>query len=85
VTAIPGAVFSGADDGHIRAYSTADGKILWDYDTVQNLDTVNKIPAHGGSIDGGGPAVAGGMVFVNSGFGSLYGIPGNILLAFGVD
>ncbi|HKV05785.1 MAG TPA: PQQ-binding-like beta-propeller repeat protein [Candidatus Acidoferrales bacterium] len=83
ITAISGAVFSGSDDGHLRAYSTQDGSVLWDFDTVRQFNTVNKSFAHGGSIDGGGPAIAGGMVFVNSGFGSLFGIPGNILLAFG--
>ncbi|MGA8012265.1 MAG: PQQ-binding-like beta-propeller repeat protein [Candidatus Acidiferrales bacterium] len=85
VTAIAGAVFSGADDGHIRAYSTEDGKILWDFNTLREFKTVNKLAARGGSIDGGGPAIAGGMVFVNSGFGSAFGIPGNVLLAFGPD
>ena len=82
VTAIPGVIFSGADDGHIRAYSSKDGSILWDYDTARGFDTTNSLPARGGSIDGGGPAVAGGMVFVTSGYGSLFGIPGNVLLAF---
>ena len=85
VTAIPGVIFSGSDDGHLRAYSAADGKVIWDFDTVREFDTVNKVKAHGGTIDSGGPAVAGGMVFVNAGYGSLYGIPGNVLLAFGAD
>jgi polyvinyl alcohol dehydrogenase (cytochrome) len=83
VTAIPGVVFSGADDGHLRAYSTGDGKVIWDFDTLREFDAVNKSEAHGGSMDGGGPAIAGGMMFVNSGFGSVFGIPGNVLLAFG--
>jgi polyvinyl alcohol dehydrogenase (cytochrome) len=30
VTAIPGAVFSGSLDGHLRAYSAVTGKIVWD-------------------------------------------------------
>jgi polyvinyl alcohol dehydrogenase (cytochrome) len=83
VTAIAGAVFSGADDGHLRAYATADGKVIWDFDTLREFDAVNKSASHGGSLDGGGPAIAGGMLFVNSGFGSVFGIPGNVLLAFG--
>ena len=33
VTVIPGAVFSGSLDGGMRAYSTADGTILWTYDS----------------------------------------------------
>ncbi len=85
VTAIPGAIFSGSDDGHLRAYSSADGRILWDFDTARDFQTLNGIPARGGSIDGSGPAVAGGMVFVDSGYGSIFGMPGNVLLAFGAQ
>jgi polyvinyl alcohol dehydrogenase (cytochrome) len=82
VSGIPGVVFSGADDGHLRAYSTADGRVLWDFNAAREFTTVNGVPARGGAIDGGGPAIAGGMVFVDSGYGSIYGIPGNVLLAF---
>lgn len=85
VSAMPGVVFSGSDSGHLRAYSTADGKILWDFDAARQFKTVNGVPARGGAIDGGGPAIAGGMVFVDSGYGSIYAIPGNVLLAFGVQ
>jgi polyvinyl alcohol dehydrogenase (cytochrome) len=85
VTTIPGAVFSGSVDGHFRAYSSEDGKVIWDYDTVRDFETVNQIPAHGGSLDGPGAAVAGGMLFVNSGYGYFFGMPGNVLLAFGVE
>jgi polyvinyl alcohol dehydrogenase (cytochrome) len=84
VTAIPGAVFSGALDGHIRAYATTDGKIIWDYDTVRDFKTVNGIPGHGGALDVGGPIVAGGMLFVNSGSAQRSNLPGNVILAFGV-
>ncbi len=85
VTAIPGVVFSGSLDGHFRAYSSQDGRVLWDYDTLRDFPTVNQVPAKGGSLDGAGPAVAGGMVFVNSGYGHNYEIPGNVLLAFAVE
>jgi polyvinyl alcohol dehydrogenase (cytochrome) len=84
VTAIPGAVFSGALDGHIRAYSTTDGKIIWDYDTVRDFKTVNGIPGHGGALDVGGPVVAGGMLFVNSGSAQRSNLAGNVLLGFAV-
>jgi polyvinyl alcohol dehydrogenase (cytochrome) len=36
-------------------------------------------------MDGPGAVVAGGMLYVNSGYVSLIGRPGNVLLAFGVD
>jgi polyvinyl alcohol dehydrogenase (cytochrome) len=85
VSVIPGAVFSGALNGHFRAYATADGKILWDFDTATNFDTVNKVAAKGGSVDGPGPAIANGIVLTNSGYGAFGGKPGNVLLAFTVD
>ena len=85
VAVIPGAVFSGAVNGHFRAYSTKTGEILWDFETAQSFDTVNKVPGKGGSINGGGPAIANGMVFTNSGYGSFGQSDGNVLLAFSVD
>ena len=85
VTAIPGVAFSGAVDGHLRAYSMTDGKVIWDFDTVREYKAVNGVEAHGGSIDGPGPAIAGGMLFANSGDVSAGGMPGNVLLAFTVD
>src|SRR4029453_7111534 len=85
VTAIPGAVLSTSLDGGLRAYSAKDGKIVWMYDTNRAFDTVNGVRAHGGSMDGAGPVVVDGMLYVNSGYGGLVGMPGNVLLAFGVE
>jgi polyvinyl alcohol dehydrogenase (cytochrome) len=85
VTVIPGAVFSGSLDGHIRAYSTADGRIIWDYDTVHDYKTINGVPGRGGSLSVAGPVIAGGMVYVLSGYETFGGIPGNVLLAFSVE
>jgi len=85
VTAIAGAVFSGSLDGHMRAYSTTDGRVIWDFNTAREFPTVNGKPARGGSIDATGAAVAGGLVFVNSGYNQFGGMPGNVLLAFSVD
>jgi polyvinyl alcohol dehydrogenase (cytochrome) len=85
VTAIPGVVFSGSVDGHLRAYRSDTGEIIWDVDTAREYDAVNGGKARGGSLDAGGPAVVDGMVYVNSGYGNLGGMPGNVLLAFSVD
>jgi polyvinyl alcohol dehydrogenase (cytochrome) len=82
VTLIPGVVFSGSMDGHLRAYDTADGKLLWDFDTLRDFDTVNGVKAKGGSLNATGPTIYGGMLYVNSGYGALGGLPGNVLLAF---
>jgi polyvinyl alcohol dehydrogenase (cytochrome) len=76
VTVMPGSAFSGSMDGHLRAYSTIDGKILWDFDTARDFQTKNGIKASGGPLDHGGATIVNGMVYVNS---------GNALLAFSVD
>jgi polyvinyl alcohol dehydrogenase (cytochrome) len=52
---------------------------------AQPFPTVNGIEASGGSLDHGGPTVAGGALYVNSGYGRINGQPGNVLLAFTVD
>ena len=82
VTGIPGVVFSASMDGHLRGYNAEDGKVIWDFDTARQFQTVNGVKAAGGSIDGPGPVVVHGMVFINSGYSRFGGIPGNVLLAF---
>lgn len=85
VSAMPGIVFSGSWGGRLRAYSTKTGEIVWDYDALHDFETVNHVSAHGGSFNGGGPAIADGMVITMSGYGFVGGTPGNVLLAFSVD
>jgi polyvinyl alcohol dehydrogenase (cytochrome) len=85
VSAIPGVAFSGSMDGHLRGYSTADGKVVWDFDTVKSYRTVNGVEGKGGSLDGPGPTIAGGLMIVNSGYAQGGGIPDNVVLAFTVD
>jgi polyvinyl alcohol dehydrogenase (cytochrome) len=85
VTAIPGAVFSGSLDGHLRAYSSTNGRVIWDFDTAREFPAVNGKPAHGGSIDATGAAIAGGTVLIHSGYNQFGGMPGNVLLALSVD
>ena len=82
---IPGVVFSGSNDGALRAYATKDGAILWTFDTNREFPTVNGVPARGASMQGPGPAIAGGMLYVCSGYGAFGGRPGNVLLAFGLE
>ncbi len=88
-SAIPGVFFTGGWDGILRALSTVNGGVIWQYDTVRPFDTVNGVAAKGGSMGGPGPVIVGGMVYVGSGYlanpgpGAAY--PGNVLLAFGVD
>lgn len=87
LTVIPGVLFAGAKDGFLRAFESASGKLLWEFNTAQEFKALNGDTAHGGDIDGPGAVVAGGMVYVNSGYatGNAAQKPGNAFLAFSVD
>ncbi len=85
-SAIPGIVFMGGWDGILRALSTINGKVVWEYNMLRQFNTVNGVTGTGGSMGSGGPTIAGGMLFVGSGYFSNRGAghAGNVLLAFGV-
>jgi polyvinyl alcohol dehydrogenase (cytochrome) len=85
VTSIPGVVFSPSNDGAVRAYSTKDGSIVWSFDSNREFQTVNGVKARGGSMYGPAPTIAGGMLYISSGYGTFGLRPGNVLLAFGVE
>lgn len=76
LTVIPGAMFSASLDGHLRAFSTIGGKILWDIDTGRAYTTVNRAAANGGAPGHGGVIIVDGMVYLNS---------GNALLAYSLN
>lgn len=79
-------VVAGALDGFIRVHSKQNGEVLWQFDTVKEFRAVNlndeSSKAFGGSIDGAGPIMVDGMLFVNSGYSMFDQMPGNVLLAF---
>ncbi len=85
ISVMPGVVFAGAMDGHFRAYDAKTGAIVWDYDTGQKVATVSGKEAVGGVMDGAGPTIADGVVYVNSGYQGRSGVPGIVLMAFSVD
>jgi polyvinyl alcohol dehydrogenase (cytochrome) len=85
IVTIPGVVFAAHMDGRVRAYDTEAGRVLWSFDTSQPLPTLSGKPGQGGSVGGGGPVVHDGMLYVNSGYGLYFHMPGNVLAAFSVD
>jgi polyvinyl alcohol dehydrogenase (cytochrome) len=85
ISAMPGVVFAGAMDGRFRAYDARTGKIVWEVDTGQKVTTVSGKEAVGGVMDGAGPTIANGVVYVNSGYQGRSGVPGIVLMAFSVD
>lgn len=86
ITATDALVFTGASDGWIRVYDVNTGRVLWRYDTLQQVTTVGGDRARGGSMGGGaGPVMRDGMLIMPSGYGFSGRIPGNVLLVFEVD
>ena len=84
LTVIPGVLFAGGQDGTLRALASGTGRTVWTFDMLREFATVNEVAAKGGSMGAPGPTVAGGMLFVGSGYVGLgNGTPGNVLLAFG--
>jgi len=69
----------------VRAYSTKDGSVVWSFDSNREFTTVNRVKARGGSMNGPAPVVAGGRLFIGSGYGAFGLRPGNVLLAFAVE
>ena len=94
ISVIPGVIFAGSYDGHFRAYDAATGKVIWDTDTgSQPIRALNGKSVFGGVMDGGGPTIAGGMIYVHSGYAGRSGATkgfdmrnadGNVLMAFSI-
>ncbi len=86
VALIPGAVFAGALDGHVRAYGSTTGAILWDLDAGGSFPAVNGGRAEGGNIDGAAITIAEGALFINAGNATLLSPRhGEAVLAVTVD
>jgi polyvinyl alcohol dehydrogenase (cytochrome) len=78
-------IFQGSGDGRLFAVSP-QGKQLWEFNTAQDIPTVNKVPARGGQIAVAGAVVVDGMVYIGTGYAISSGASGgNVLLAFGTD
>ena len=85
VSLVPGLAFIGGNDGILNAVNTDNGDILWSFNTNQSFETVNEVPAKGGSIQSAGPVIANGQLFISSGYFVVQGLPGNVLLSFSID
>ncbi|MBZ5539992.1 MAG: PQQ-binding-like beta-propeller repeat protein [Acidobacteriia bacterium] len=83
VTVMPGVVFVGSLDGHLRAYDAGSGGVLWDFDVVQDFTGLNGIVGRGGSVDAAGVTLANGFVYQTAGYAAYgLGMAGNVFLAF---
>ena len=50
--------------------------MIWEFDTNQDFTTLNGVRASGGAIQGPAPTVAGGMLYLNAGYGDHLGRAG---------
>lgn len=83
ITVTNGLLLAGGNDGYLRVYDAANGRIVWESDTTADVVTVDGRTAHGGSIGGGAAPVAyKGLLIANSGYGFAGKMPGNVLLVY---
>jgi len=85
ITSGPNIVVAGTIDGHLKIYRGTDGELLWSHNTVVDVESVNQIPAKGGTLDAHGPMLAGNQLIVSSGYDSFGQWGGNALLVFSVE
>lgn len=83
-TVVRNYVFTGTNDGVLRAFHAPTGEQTWSFDTVREYETVNGRKGIGGSLGSfGGPVVVKDRLYVVSGMDLFnIGLPGNVLLAF---
>lgn len=84
LTATEDLIFAGSLDGTMRIYDARTGKLLWEFDTLRSFETINGVPASGGSIDSAGAILIDNKFIVNSGYDKFRLQPGNALLVFEV-
>ncbi len=85
ITATNDLIFAGGLDAIMRIYSAHSGELLWSFDTMIDFETVNAVPASGGSIDSAGPVLIGDKLIINSGYDKFRLLPGNSLLVFELE
>ena len=81
-TLIDGALVQGSLDGRLFVIDARTGRELWKYDSLRDYQTLNGVPAKGGSIDGASIVAVNGLLLSGSGYGMFGQAPGNALLAF---
>lgn len=69
-------LFAGSLDGVARAFSTDDGRELWQLNTAVEFTDINGVAGNGGTIDSVGVVVAGDGVLINSGYSTFQGADG---------
>jgi hypothetical protein len=77
-------VFNAGLDGKVRAWRSDSGELMWQTNTAIPFDTVNGVSGHGRSIDVAGQVIAGGWLYILSGYSMFGQLPGNVLLAYRV-
>jgi polyvinyl alcohol dehydrogenase (cytochrome) len=79
---VDGAVVAGTLDGKLMVFDAADGRVIATLDTARAFDSVNGVPAKGGSIDSHSIAAGAGLLIVGSGYAQFGAPAGNALIAY---
>jgi len=83
-TAIPGVVFAGSIDGHMRAYASEDGRELWTWTRKRPMTRSTACRPKAARSRGPGPWSP-MACSTQLGYGYIGEAPGNVLLVYSVD
>lgn len=73
---------TGGLDGRLYMFERKTGKLVWQFDTAQDFETVNGVKANGASVDNASIIAANGLLIMNSGYGLFGQGAGNVMIAF---
>lgn len=82
VSSSPGLVYAGSLDGMLHIVDAKKGEVLWQFNTKQDINTINGIKGFGGTIESDGPVIVNGELFITSGYDKWGEAPGNLLMVF---
>ena len=75
-------VIASSLNGYLFAHDAQTGELVWEFNTVQDYQTINNVETRGGSIDATGPVLSGEYMVVSSGYATFSQMPGNAILVF---
>jgi polyvinyl alcohol dehydrogenase (cytochrome) len=81
-TVIGDHIITGGLDGRVYVVERKTGKLVAQWDTAQDFQTVNGVTANGASVDNASIIAVNGLVLVNSGYGLFAQGAGNVMIAY---
>jgi polyvinyl alcohol dehydrogenase (cytochrome) len=80
-TVIGDHVITGGLDGRLYMLERKTGKLVWQFSTAREFETINGVAGNGAAVDNASIIATNGLVILNSGYGLFGQGPGNVMIA----